>query len=100
MYWRFSAKAGPPQNKRSSALTLTPPINAYMPQNWPLGKDSEEVKVKQHSFHLSSFYLGKNSFLNKAFLDKNLFCKSSLHLGKNSFHQSSFYFKLRACDYV
>ena len=59
MYWRFSAKAGPPQNKRSSALTLTPPINAYMPQNWPLGKDSEGVKVKvvlMHNYTWECFF--------------------------------------------
>jgi len=28
------------------SLTLTPPINAQMPQNWSLGADSEGVKVE------------------------------------------------------
>ena len=37
-------------------LTLTPPINAEMHQNWPLGADSGGVKVKE--------YMGLFLFIN------------------------------------
>jgi len=34
-------------------LTLTPPINASMHQNWPLGADSGGVKVKRFRLDFS-----------------------------------------------